>query len=126
MSQSVSEQLVNLTNPFVQPVEQPLMNGTNLIKCNNSKSVSRFIKSKVNYVIELTETNTIVNVTCTGVGLRACDMYINSVTVNGVEDKSSATCTISYRYEDYDTIYYSSFSLKEKCNLYISVKDIVH
>jgi hypothetical protein len=102
----------------------PLMEGTNLVKCNKNKDVYKFIKAGKKYVIELPATNTILNVVCTFAGTNACDMRIKTSYVDNVLDPEIDEYTISYQYSNFDRIHYTSFSYLETCNLYMSVDDI--
>jgi hypothetical protein len=117
-------QSLELTNPDFTGKESKCMNGVNYVKCNKSKEVYKFIKNGKKFVIEIPGTNTILNVTCIFASMNSADMKITSAFVNGVEDTESEGFTISYKYDVYDSIFYSSLTYSELCNLYISVDDI--
>jgi hypothetical protein len=102
----------------------PETDGINMVKCNKMEDVYNFIKTGKKYVIELPDTKTILNVQCTYAAIKAADMKIITAFINGKRDHDSEDCTISYRYEHFDSIHYTSFSYREKCNVYISVNDL--
>jgi hypothetical protein len=87
-------------------------------RCNHGKDVYRFIHTGNKYVIEMPDINTILNVTCTFAACRAADMCIDVATVNGERDHGSETCTISYNYDNFDSIYYTSFAKPDACVIY--------
>lgn len=87
-------------------------------RCNHGKNVYRFIHTGNKYVIEMPDINTILNVTCTFAACRAADMRIDVATVNGERDHGSETCTISYNYDNFDSIYYTSFAKPDACVIY--------
>jgi len=118
-------QVLEITNPNLDIKERHDMEGQNLVKCNMNKDVYRHIKTGTKYVIELPATNTILNVTCSFAAIRAADMHIDSCTVNGEPDNDSANCTISYQYDNFGSIHYSSFSYREICNVYMSANDMI-
>jgi hypothetical protein len=113
-----------ILNPNVKEVFTPIMEGTNLVQCNKSRDVSKFIKTGKKYVIELPDSNTILNVECTYAAINAADMKIKSVFINGEKDLDDEEYMFSYRYEYFDEIHYSSLSYREKCNIYISIEDL--
>jgi len=75
-------------------------------------------------VIELPDSKTILNVECTYAAIRAADMKIKSVYVNDKEKVDDQEYIISYQYEHFDSINYTSFAYREKCIVYISVDDL--
>jgi len=89
-----------------------------MLRCNYGKDVYKYIVTGKKYVIEMPNINTILNVTCTFAACRAADMHINTATVNGQRDRSSETCTISYNYDNFDSIYYTSFRSPDACVIY--------
>jgi hypothetical protein len=113
-----------ILNPNVKEVFTPIMEGTNLVQCNKSRDVSKFIKTGKKYVIELPDSNSILNVECTYAAINAADMKIKSVFINGEKDLDDEEYMFSYRYEHFDEIHYSSFAYREKCNIYISIEDL--
>jgi len=113
-----------IINPDFTEVFVPAMAGINMVRCNKSTDVYKFIKTGKRYVIELPDTKTILNVECTYSAVRAADMKIRSVFINSKRDKDSDGCTISYQYEHFDTINYTSFTYREKCIVYVSMDDL--
>ena len=104
------------------PVEAQTVNiceSSIMKRCNYNEHVYRHIETGRKYVIEMPDINTVLNVTCTFAACRAADMYIDTALVNGQRDLSVETCTISYNYEKFDSIYYTSFSRPDKCYIYI-------
>jgi hypothetical protein len=113
-----------IINPDFTMVYVPETAGTNMVRCNKAGNVHNFIKTGKKYVIELPDTKTILNVQCTYAAIRAADMRIITAFINGKRDHDSEDCTISYQYEHFDSIHYTSFAYREKCNVYISVDDL--
>ena len=113
-----------IVNPNFDSKTCSLKEGQNMIQCNKSGDVYKFIKAGKNYVIELPDAKTILNVKCTGAGIRAADMKIIKAFVDGKRDYDSETCTFSYQYENFDSVNYTSFKYREKCVVYISVDDL--
>jgi len=112
-----------IINPDFQSTQVSMMSGKNMIQCNKSNNVYQFIKTGKRYVIELPDTKTILNVECTYAAIRAADMKIKSVFIDGKKDDDDEEYTISYQYENFDSIHYSSFAYREKCIVYISIND---
>jgi hypothetical protein len=77
-----------------------------------------FIHTGKKYVIEMPNIHTVLNVTCTFAAIRAADMRIDIAMVNGQRDQNSETCTISYNYDNFDSIYYTSFARPDQCIIY--------
>ena len=113
-----------IINPDFNSRKSVLIHGKNMIECNKSRGVSKFIKTGQKYVIELPDSKTILNMECTYAAIRAADMTIVTAFVNGQRDYSSEDCTISYQYENFDSIHYTSFNYREKCIVYMSVDDL--
>jgi hypothetical protein len=113
-----------IVNPDFQQVFIPAIAGINMIQCNKSSDVYKFIRTGGKYVIEIPDIKTILNVECTYAAIRAADMRIISEYINGKKCSDNSNCTISYQYEQFDTIHYSSFDYREKCKLYISVDNL--
>jgi hypothetical protein len=89
-----------------------------MVRCNYGKDVYKHIQTGKKYVIEMPNINTVLNVKCTFAACRAADMYIETAFVNGQRDLSSETCTISYNYDNFDSIYYTSFRSPDACIIY--------
>ena len=113
-----------IVNPDFTSKSCVLMKGKNMVKCNKSDDVYKYIKTGTKYVIELPDTKTILNVKCTYAAIRAADMKIESVFVNAEKKLDDEDYTFSYQYENFDSIHYTSFSYREKCIVYISVDDL--
>jgi hypothetical protein len=113
-----------IVNPQFSEAFVPEISGKNMVRCNKSSDVYKFIKTGKRYVIELPATKTILNVECTFAAIRAADMKIKSVFVNGKKSDDDEEYTFSYQYEQFDSIYYTSFAYREKCIVYISVDDL--
>jgi hypothetical protein len=101
--------------PSVCPVAESVV----MVRCNHNHSVYRNIHTGKKYIIELPDINTILYVTCTFAACRAADMYIDMAVVNGHRDHDSETCTISYNYDNFDSIYYTSFNKPDSCFIYM-------
>jgi hypothetical protein len=113
-----------IINPDFQLVYIPMIRGKNMIQCNKSSDVYKFIKTGKKYVIELPYSKTILNVECTYAAIRAATMKINSVYVNDELKVDDEEYSISYQYEHFDSINYTSFAYREKCIVYISFDDL--
>lgn len=113
MNDVYNVKLVEVFVPVVNVCESSVMK-----RCNYNEHVYRQIETGRKYVIEMPDINTVLNVTCTFAACRAADMYIDVAVVNGIRDYSAETCTISYNYEKFDTIYYTSFDRPDKCYIY--------
>ena len=98
--------------------------GINMVRCNKGTDVYNFIKTGKRYVIELPDTKKILNVLCTGKGIRAADMRIKSEFTNGKKNPDEEEYTFSYQYEHFDSVHYTSFDYREKCIVYISLNDL--
>jgi hypothetical protein len=116
--------MTEIINPNFTEVYIPSIAGVNMVRCNKSSDVHKFIKTGKRYVIELPKTKTILNVECTGAAFRAADMKIKSVFVNDKKNPDDEDYTFSYQYENFDSIYYTSFDYREKCIVYISIDDL--
>ena len=99
----------------------PITIGENsvMVKCNYGPDVYRHIETGKRYIIEMPHIHTVLHVTCSFAACRAADMCIDKSYVNGQRDHSSETCTISYNYDNYDRIYYTSFNYADSCNVYM-------
>jgi hypothetical protein len=112
-----------IVNPDFVSKTSSFMECKNMVRCNKSANVYKFIKTGKNYVIEFPNTNTILNVTCTFAAIRAADMKIITAYVDGKRDCDSEDCTVSYQYENFDQMHYTSFAYREKCIVYMSIDD---
>jgi hypothetical protein len=120
----MADELQQIINPDFTTVYVPAICGTNIVQCNKSKNVYKFIHTGKNYVIELPETRTILNVKCELAALNAADMKIISVFVNGAKNFDCEDYIFSYEYEHFDAIHYTSFGYREKCIVYVSIDDL--
>jgi len=93
-----------------------------MVRCNYSKNVDKYIQTGKKYIIDMPNIKTILYVTCTFAAIRAADMHIDMALVNGERDYDSETCTISYNYESFDSIYYTSFRSRDPCIVYVCIK----
>ena len=117
--QHIIENMSNIPLVHAEEVAATVIEAHSVMsRCNHGKDVYKFIHTGNKYVIEMPEINTILNVTCTFAARRAADMYIDTVTVNGERDSGSETCTISYDYDNFDSIYYTSFAKPDACIVY--------
>ena len=116
--------MTDITNPQFDSKTCVLMDGKNMVRCNKSTDVYKFIKTGKRYVIELPDTKRILNVVCTGNGIRAADMRIKSEYIDGKKNPDEEDYTFSYQYDNFDSINYTSFAYREKCIVYISVDDL--
>jgi hypothetical protein len=113
-----------IINPKYTQLFVPTVGGINMVKCNKSREVYKYIKVGRYYVIELPDTKTILNVVCKFSALNSADMTIQSAYVNAKRDSEFDDYTVSYQYDEYDSIHYTSFNYREKCNLYVSIDDL--
>jgi hypothetical protein len=113
-----------IINPYFTEVFVPSVLGKNMVRCNKNADVYKFIKTGKKYVIELPDSKRILNVECTYSAVRAADMTIKSEYIDGKKNPDEEEYTFSYQYDQYDSIHYTSFAYREKCNVYISVDDL--
>ena len=121
MDQVYNPSLRQVQTPVVTAhVVEPINIGENsvMVKCNYGRDVYKHIETGKRYVIEMPHIHTIVHVTCSFAACRAADMHIDKAYVNGQRDHSSETCTVSYNYDNFDRIYYTSFNYADVCNVY--------
>jgi hypothetical protein len=87
---------------------------------NLTKNVDLFLRETHTYIMYLPRLNTYLHVMCTGKAIRASDMKILAEEKDGVITKydEENMCTISYNYENFDKIYYESFTIHDPCVLY--------
>jgi hypothetical protein len=116
--------MTEIINPDFNSKTCIFIDGKNMVQCNKSSETYKFIKTGKNYVIELPNTKTILNVKCSYAAVRAADMEIVTAYVDGKRDQNSEDCTISYKYENFASINYTSFSYSEKCIIYIAIDDL--
>jgi len=92
---------------------------------NREKNIDHYIRQGETYTFHFPDTKTIVKTYCSGKGLRAADMRMDVVTVNGVRDRAQETCTFGYVYDDLDNIHFDSFRYKQKCEVYCTLAQII-
>lgn len=97
--------------------------GKGLVKINTDRNVDARLKRNGKYIMHLPETDEIVRLVCRGVAIRAADLTILKHTKAGKPVTSDLNCTFGYQFENYDTVCFSSFSYREKCELY-AIEDI--
>ena len=122
MDQVYNPSLTQVQTPVVTAhAVAPIAIGENsvMVKCNYGPNVYKHIETGNRYVIEMPHINTVLHVTCSFAACRAADMCIDKAYVNGQRDHSSETCTISYNYDNFDSIYYTSFNYADACNVYM-------
>ena len=110
---------------IAEEIQQPriTITGKGLVKINTDRNVYARLKCNGKYVMYLPETDEVVYLVCRGVAIRAADLTILKHTKKGKPVTSDLTCTFGYQFENYDTVCFSSFSYREKCELY-AVEDI--
>jgi hypothetical protein len=100
------------------------MHIVNAVKCNYNSNVDKFIRAGTKYTFELPATDEIINVICTGKGINAADMKIQSHFIKGYANPDDEPYTFSYCYNSFDKINFASFSYKQECNIYMSLNDV--
>jgi hypothetical protein len=116
--------MTTIINPNFKSVTSDFMYITNALQCNYSKNVEVFVRTGTKYVFEFPDTNEIVNVVCTGKGIRAADMRIKSHFIDGKINPDEEEYTFSFPYDSYDKINFASFSHKDAVNVYVSLNDL--
>jgi hypothetical protein len=101
-------------NMILNPVPQGIM----LTKIESEREADFYVKVKGKYILHMKQTSRYVFVKCTGKGLRAADMQIMFIIKDGKIDEKDSTCTVSYNYENYNKMYYDSFTFHEDCDAY--------
>ncbi len=89
-----------------------------LIKINKNENVAHRLKCGEKYVMYLPETDETICVICRGMAIRAADLQIVKHTKKGKNIINNLDCVLAYQYDMFDTICFSSFSYREKCELY--------
>ena len=111
---------------IAEEIQQPRITVTGkkgLVKINTDGSVDARLKRNSKYVMYLPDTDEVVHLVCRGIAVRAADLTILKHTKAGKPVTSDLNCTFGYQFENYDTVCFSSFSYREKCELY-AVEDI--
>jgi hypothetical protein len=99
------------------------LSGKGLVKINTDNRVDSRLKCNRKYVMYLPETDEVVHLLCRGIAIRAADLTILKHTKKGKPVTSDLNCIFGYQFETFDTVYFSSFSYREKCELY-AIEDI--
>lgn len=107
----------------IQPKTQFTLAGPGLVKINTDNRVDCRLKTNGKYIMYLPETDEVVHLVCRGIAIRAADLTILKHTKAGKPITSDLNCTFGYQFENYGTVCFSSFSYREKCELY-SIEDI--
>jgi hypothetical protein len=87
-----------------------------LVQCNNNSDVYKSMIDGQKYVFELPEIKTVLLVVCDFTAFGAADIRVITEIVDGVIKEDEYY--ISYQYDNYDSINFSSFSHRDKCILY--------
>lgn len=110
--------------PEVRPKEPMFaLAGPGLVKINTDSNVDCRLKKNGKYIMHLPETDEVVYLNCYGVAIRAADLTILKHVKAGKPVTYDLNCTFGYQFETFDTVCFSSFSYREKCELY-AVEDI--
>lgn len=94
--------------------------GKGLVKINTDRNVNARLRQGAKYVMYLPETDEIVYLKCSGVGIRAADFTILNHTKADKRITSFLNCTFGYQFETFDTVCFISFAYREKCEIYAS------
>jgi hypothetical protein len=97
--------------------------GKGLVKINTDNRVDGRLKTNGKYIMHLPETDEVVYLVCGYIAIRAADMKILKHTKNGKPVTSDLNCTFGYQFENYNTVCFSSWNYREKCELY-AIEDI--
>jgi hypothetical protein len=91
----------------------------NLIHFNINKELSsRFILPGQNYIFELPESKTIIYARCGFKAVRAADMKILYCIEDGKKNDNYNDHWFAFEYENYDSIYFTSYKKAEYCKIY--------
>jgi hypothetical protein len=107
------------------PLAIEAINLDGLVRINLGRNVNYYIRQGETYTFHFPDTKTIVKTYCSGKAIRAADMRMDVVTVNGVRDQDQETCTFGYVYEDLDNIHFDSFQYKQKCEVYCTMAQLI-
>ena len=88
------------------------------VKINNNSNVGFCLRKNETYYMLIPEINTLIQVKCTGVGIRAADLKIMKLIENGIKNTDFDDFTFGYQFENFDSVNYTSFSYREKCELF--------
>ena len=89
-----------------------------LVQCNNNTDVYRSMIDGQKYVFELPDIKTVLLVVCDFAACRAADIRVIIEIVDGEIGLDNDEYYISYQYDNFDSINFSSFALRDKCIIY--------
>jgi hypothetical protein len=89
-----------------------------LVQCNNNTSVYNSMTTGKKYVIELPDIKTVLLVICDYAAIRAADIRVITEIIDGVIGQDDAGYYISYQYDNFDSINFTSFTRRDKCIIY--------
>jgi len=97
--------------------------GKGLVKINTDNRVDGRLKTNGIYIMHLPETEEVLYLVCGYIAIRAADMKIMKHIKKGKPVTSDLNCTFGYQFETFDTVCFSSWNYREKCDLY-AIEDI--
>lgn len=97
--------------------------GKGLVKINTDNRVDGQLKTNGKYIMHLPETEEVLYLVCGYIAIRAADMKIMKHIKKGKLVTSDLNCTFGYQFETFDTVCFSSWNYREKCDLY-AIEDI--
>ena len=97
--------------------------GKGLVKINTDNRVDGRLKTNGKYIMHLPETEEVLYLVCGYIAIRAADMKIMKHIKKGKPVTSDLNCTFGYQFETFDTVCFSSWNYREKCDLY-AIEDI--
>ena len=97
--------------------------GKGLVKINTDNRVDGRLKTNGKYIMHLPETEEVLYLVCGYIAIRAADMKIMKHIKKGNPVTSDLNCTFGYQFETFDTVCFSSWNYREKCDLY-AIEDI--
>jgi len=121
----VVAELVNDETNIVQSLNYITSNPNNIIYLNNiyqinkTKNIKHYFRKDALFYFFLPNKNIILYVKCIYPAINAATMEIIYSIKNNVIDESRSGFFLSYNYENFDSINYTSFSYKEKCLIFI-------
>lgn len=122
---NVIAELVNDETNIVQSLNTITSNQDNIIYLNNiyqiniNKNIKNYFRKDALFYFYLPNKNIILYVKCYYAAINAADMEIIYTIKNNIIDESTSGFFLSYNYENFDTINYTSFAYKEKCLIFI-------
>ena len=94
-------------------------NFINLIQINKTRHVQQYFSKNKLFFFVLPNLNKTLYVKCDFAAIRAADMeIIYAIKDDGIIDESQKGSFFPYKYENFNSIYYTSFSKKEECLIY--------